>query len=465
MSTYNESDKGEWVYNHVYTLIKEIAKGPKSYKEYSQDTVKKVLNELKKGGISIKVDFDDPVTGVYYKIIQSNSINEEAKAISRILMDFDELAEAGFKVDNNQQMFLYRLYELSCNKQVDIKSLTASDFKKLTNYTDWLGKVGTVANLAEDIEHVGNILSAWIEGDTKGVTDELANCIGSSACGAISGQIAGALISAFAVTNPLVAFATFAVLGLLGSAIGDEVAEGWKMIFDEIFGLYDDAGAYTYPVDPLIFDLNGDGVKTVALADGVHFDFDKNGFAEKIGWVSVEDGLLVRDLDKNGKIDSGRELMGDLTELSDEMTASNGFEALSYFDANADGVIDAKDDIYNELQIWQDKNQNGVVDAGEIMSLSEAGIASINLTYENIDVTDESGNGHSQRGTYTKTDGTTSTVEDVWFEKDATNTVVSDTIDKNVLEETDGLQVCRIFREKEISIAYIRRCFEIKQEH
>ena len=96
-------------------------------------------------------------------------------------------------------------------------------------------------------------------------------------------------------------------------------------------------------------------------------------------------------------------------------------------------------DIYNELQIWQDKNQNGVVDAGEIMSLSEAGIASINLAYENIDVTDESGNGHSQRGTYTKTDGTTSTVEDVWFEKDAANTVVSDTIDKNVLEETDEI--------------------------
>ena len=39
------------------------------------------------------------------------------------------------------------------------------------------------------------------------------------------------------------------------------------MIFDEIFGLYDDAGAYTYPVDPLIFDLNGVGVKTVALSD------------------------------------------------------------------------------------------------------------------------------------------------------------------------------------------------------
>ena len=244
----------------------------------------------------------------------------------------------------------------------------------------------------------------------------------------------GVLAGAAAINPPL----TLILVGITGYC-GSEIGEFISDLLDQIFGLYNDVGAYTYPVDPLIFDLNGDGVKTVALADGVHFDFDKNGFAEKIGWVSAEDGLLVRDLDKNGKIDSGRELMGDLTELSDEMTASNGFEALAYFDANADGVIDAKDDIYNELQIWQDKNQNGVVDAGEIMSLSEAGIASINLAYENIDVTDESGNGHSQRGTYTKTDGTTSTVEDVWFEKDAANTVVSDTIDKNVLEETDEI--------------------------
>ena len=128
MSTYNESDKGEWVYNHVYTLIKEIAKGPKSYKEYSQDTVKKVLNELKKGGISIKVDFDDPVTGVYYKIIQSNSINEEAKAISRILMDFDELAEArerillpeeDFKHKFKRKTFIDRLVRIQCNDILD----------------------------------------------------------------------------------------------------------------------------------------------------------------------------------------------------------------------------------------------------------------------------------------------------------------------------------------------------------
>ena len=110
-------------------------------------------------------------------------------------------------------------------------SLSASDFNKITKYTNWLGKVGKVANVAEKVGYVGNMLSAWIDGDTKGVTDELANWISNSACGFISGQIAGALISAFAVTNPLVAFATFAVLGLIGSAIGDEVAEGWKLAY------------------------------------------------------------------------------------------------------------------------------------------------------------------------------------------------------------------------------------------
>lgn len=85
MSAYNETDKGEWVYNHVYTLIKEIVKGPDSYRKYSEEVVKNVVKELDKGEISIKVDFD-------------------------------ELWEAGFKVNGNQRIFLYRLYELSCNE-------------------------------------------------------------------------------------------------------------------------------------------------------------------------------------------------------------------------------------------------------------------------------------------------------------------------------------------------------------
>ncbi len=80
---------------------------------------------------------------------------------------------------------------------------------------------------------------------------------------------------------------------------------------------------------PLILDLDGNGVETVSVNDGVYFDHDGNGFAEKSGWVSENDGILVRDLNNNGQIDGGNELFGDQTLLSDDTKAANGFEALA----------------------------------------------------------------------------------------------------------------------------------------
>ena len=61
---------------------------------------------------------------------------------------------------------------------------------------------------------------------------------------------------------------------------------------------------------PIVLDLNGDGVRTVGKGAGVNFDHNNNNFAELTGWVSKEDGLLVRDLNGNGKIDNGGELFG-----------------------------------------------------------------------------------------------------------------------------------------------------------
>ena len=363
-----------------------------------------------------------------------------ANEVKTILYEVEKLSEAGYKIDK-ETIALYKLYEKMFGNVKGFESISqysTSELEFLSKCSKSLSKMGKYSDYVLLASAFAVGFESWQliqEGKEDEAGAKLRRYGTGLAFGWIANKTAMMFLEPFLLTNPMVAIGGIIILTLLGTEIGEIVSE----LIDDAFNLYDEAGAYTYPVDPLIFDLNGDGVKTVTLADGVHFDFDKNGFAEKIGWVSAEDGLLVRDLDKNGKIDSGRELMGDLTELSDDLLAANGFEALAYFDANADGVIDEKDDIYNELQIWQDKNQNGVVDDGELMSLSEAGIASINLAYENIDVRDESGNGHSQRGTYTKTDGTTSTVEDVWFEKDAANTVVSDTIDKNVLEETDEI--------------------------
>ena len=80
---------------------------------------------------------------------------------------------------------------------------------------------------------------------------------------------------------------------------------------------------------PLTLDLDGNGVETVSVNDGVYFDHDGNGFAEKSGWVSKDDAILVRDLNNNGQIDDGSELFGDQTILSDGTKAANGFEALA----------------------------------------------------------------------------------------------------------------------------------------
>ena len=435
VKTDDKNSSGEALYN----LLLEVSRAPGSYIKNNEDTVGKVINEMKKDRTYWEVDFDDPVTGAYYTVVQSHNMDEEAKSLSKLIKNIDEVAPN--ELIDNQQLFIYRLYELSSNETVDITNITASEVKQLNHYAKILGKLGTVADVAEYSAYAGRFASAWVDGDRKGMTDEVSNLIGSLACGTIASEIATAFIAALSVTNPLVAFAAFAVFGIAGSALGEEIAEGWKMIFDEIFGSYNDAGAYTYPCDPLIFDLNGDGVKTVSVADGVHFDFDKNGFSEKIGWVSAEDGLLVRDLNNDGKISSGRELMGDLTELSENSVASNGFQAIGYYDENRDGVINSNDAIYSELKIWQDKNQNGTVDDEELMTLSQVGIESINVSYDYINETDENGNSHSQKGSYTRTDGTTGEIEDVWFVKDAADTVLSvENNEQYYIEETDEIR-------------------------
>lgn len=72
---------------------------------------------------------------------------------------------------------------------------------------------------------------------------------------------------------------------------------------------------------------------------------------------------------------------------------------------------------------------------GDIHPIVQCNINGLEVTY----VTDESGNGHSQSGSYTRTDGTTLSVEDVWFEKDASNTVVNDSTGQIMLDETDDI--------------------------
>ena len=193
--------------------------------------------------------------------------------------------------------------------------------------------------------------------------------------------------------------------------------------FDTLFSvssLYQTAEVQT---SPLILDLDGDGVETTSVANGIYFDHDGNGFAEKSGWVGKDDGLLVRDLNNNGQIDNGSELFGSNTLLSNNQKAANGFEALKDLDSNGDNIFNNQDTAWNEVKVWKDANGNGVVDEGELLTMEQAGITGFDLNYQSQSRDDANGNAHLQTSTITKADGTTADITDVWFKTDTANSV------------------------------------------
>lgn len=184
-------------------------------------------------------------------------------------------------------------------------------------------------------------------------------------------------------------------------------------------------------VDPLIIDLDGDGIETISLKGNVFFDHDGNNLAENTGWVSADDGLLVLDKDNSGYIETGDELFGNNTRDSSGIIAMNGFEALREHDSNNDGIINNQDNIWEDLKVWQDKNSNALVDSGELISLNDIQISSINLNYKTRNITDENNNTHIQHSTVTWVDGSITQASDVWFSQNRDRSLYSGDIEIN----------------------------------
>ncbi len=168
--------------------------------------------------------------------------------------------------------------------------------------------------------------------------------------------------------------------------------------------------------DPLALDLDGDGIETVGVETtlggaNVHFDHDGDSVATATGWVRGDDGWLVIDKDGSGAIENGHELFGVDYVLRNGEHASDGLEALRDLDDNADGVVDAADAGFGNLKVWQDANQDGISQAGELHSLAELDIASLGANqpwagqpaYQWL----RDGNSVEGTGTFTRADGST----------------------------------------------------------
>jgi hypothetical protein len=160
-------------------------------------------------------------------------------------------------------------------------------------------------------------------------------------------------------------------------------------------------------VDPLVFDLDGNGVNLSSVENGVYFDMDADGARDKTAWVSGGDALLALDRNGNGRIDDGSELFGE------QNGATDGFAELARFDQDGSGSIDAKDNIFNSLILLH-------ADGG-MSRLRDEGITGIKLDIaiglkapaeqQRLD-----GGVIASQSEFTRTDGSRGTVADVLFD-------------------------------------------------
>jgi hypothetical protein len=88
--------------------------------------------------------------------------------------------------------------------------------------------------------------------------------------------------------------------------------------------------------------------------------------------------------------------------------AASDLAGLLAFDSNDDSVLSQEDARFADFRVWQDRNIDGQVEAGEVLSLLQAGVAAIGLTASAVNETWELGEVVViGEGSYTRADGGT----------------------------------------------------------
>lgn len=98
-----------------------------------------------------------------------------------------------------------------------------------------------------------------------------------------------------------------------------------------------------------------------------------------------------------------------LVESKNSIAAQRLFKAIQLVDWDR---AEQGGEQFSKLRIWQDRNGDGITDAGELRTLAQAGISSLSLT---VASTQWSSGGNKVDGfsTYTRTDGTVGMSADV----------------------------------------------------
>lgn len=294
-----------------------------------------------------------------------------------------------------------------------------------------LDKMGAAGDILALVFVVTLANDAYAAGDkTKGnqlLADWVTDFAGGLAGGVLAAKLANAALAPLYLTGPagaLIAGGLSLAVGLAGALAGSHYLSEFLGDFSDFFrqewlGQLDRVDyIFNAPASPLVLDLDGDGVETLNIdSKPIYFDHNNDGFKERTGWADADDGILVRDLNGNGQIDHGGELFGNRTTILDEF-ANNGFDALRALDSNNDWQFNSADAAWNTVKVWKDSNSNAKLDSGELITLAQAKVASIDLSYINYYSSPDANrdlNQHLQKSVYTDTSGNVRDVHDVWF--------------------------------------------------
>ena len=292
-------------------------------------------------------------------------------------------------------------------KQSMIEGYTrAKGYKEAIDTVSKVGKWGGVASIATfgaiDIARAASNEQKAVE--LAGIGGGIGGFLVGAKIGAIAGAKGGAIIGA-AFGGPAGA--------ALGAAIGGAVVGG---IVGAVTAYYGEKGAEaafgSLTGKPILVDLDGDGeVSYISVEDSnVLFDFDGDGYAHRTGWVGGNDGLLAYDKNGDGMIREHDEL----SFVGYHPGARTDLEGLRHFDSNNNGRLDSRDREWGKFRIWQDANENGLSETGELRTLAEMGFTGMALssTGQSREVKGSTIHGETY---FSKSDGTRTTAHDVSF--------------------------------------------------
>lgn len=180
-------------------------------------------------------------------------------------------------------------------------------------------------------------------------------------------------------------------------------------------------------IKPVVLDLTDEGFNLVSAEDSSitlgQLTSSQNQTA--IGWVGEGNGVLMFDYDNSHQLSH----LNQISFISYVKGAQSDLEGLRYFDSNHNGLLDLKDDSFNQFGV--------LLHDGSYMALSEMGIVSLVLDSQQIYL-NENGNSIFGLSLYQTSDGNSHLAADVGFGLGKNNPVLAlnDVLDEAPLMAT-----------------------------